>query len=143
MIPIIKQVANEYKAQLLKLYGNELVELILLGSYTRGDNHEESDVDFALVLHSSNIHTALLLTQNVSAKTHQGTRAKFSKLFIKTGIFSADIAGHIKNAFDLRQLIMILMQIFLKKLHWHLLLIQKNYTSYRSLTCEVCKYSSA
>lgn len=87
--------------------------------------------------------TALLLTQNVYAKTHQGTRAKFSKLFIKTGIFSADIAGHIKNAFDLRQLIMILMQIFLKKLHWHLLLIQKNYTSYRSLTCEVCKYSSA
>ena len=47
--------------------------------------------------------TALLLTQNVYAKTHQGTRAKFSELFIKTGIFSADIAGHIKNAFDLRQ----------------------------------------
>lgn len=56
MIPIIKQVANEYKAQLLKLYGNELVELILFGSYARGDNHEESDVDFALVLRSSNIH---------------------------------------------------------------------------------------
>ena len=47
--------------------------------------------------------TALLLTQNVYAKTHQGTQAKLSELFIKTGIFSADIAGHIKNAFDLRQ----------------------------------------
>ena len=59
MIPIIKQVANEYKAQLLKLYGNELVELILFGSYARGDNHEESDVDFALVLRSSNIHPSI------------------------------------------------------------------------------------
>ena len=47
--------------------------------------------------------TALLLSQNVFAKTHQGTRAKFSELFIKSGLFSEDIAAHIKNAFDLRQ----------------------------------------
>ncbi len=47
--------------------------------------------------------TALLLTQNVFAKTHQGTRAKFSELFIRTGLFSNDMAAHIKIAFDLRQ----------------------------------------
>jgi uncharacterized protein (UPF0332 family) len=47
--------------------------------------------------------TALLFTQNVFAKTHQGTRAKFTELFIKTGHFSDDMAAHIKNAFDLRQ----------------------------------------
>ena len=47
--------------------------------------------------------TALLLSQNVFAKTHQGTRAKFSELFIKTGLFSDVMAAHIKNAFDLRQ----------------------------------------
>ena len=42
-------------------------------------------------------------SQNVFTKTHQGTRAKFSELFIKTGLFSDDMAVHIKNAFDLRQ----------------------------------------
>ena len=47
--------------------------------------------------------SALLLTQNIYAKTHQGTRAKFSEIFIKTGVFPGDIAEHIKNAFDLRQ----------------------------------------
>ena len=43
--------------------------------------------------------SALLLTQNIYAKTHQGTRAKFSEIFIKTGVFPGDIAEHIKNAF--------------------------------------------
>ena len=47
--------------------------------------------------------TALLLTKDIYAKTHQVTRGKFSELFIKTGVFSDDIAIHIKNTFDLRQ----------------------------------------
>ncbi|MGB8191055.1 MAG: nucleotidyltransferase domain-containing protein [Chitinophagaceae bacterium] len=50
VIPIIHQIANEYKANLQTLYGNELVELILFGSYARGDFGKESDVDFAVVL---------------------------------------------------------------------------------------------
>lgn len=46
---------------------------------------------------------ALLLTQNVYAKTHQGVRGKFSELFIKTAIFPDFLATYIKTAFDLRQ----------------------------------------
>jgi len=46
---------------------------------------------------------ALLMTQNVSAKTHQGVRAKFSEAFIRTNIFPETIATFIKNAFELRQ----------------------------------------
>lgn len=46
---------------------------------------------------------ALLMIQNVSAKTHQGVRAKFSEVFIRTTIFPNRIAGFIKNAFELRQ----------------------------------------
>ena len=56
---IVQQVASEYKAQLKKLYGNELVELILFGSYARGDFNAESDVDFAVVLSSPDIHPAV------------------------------------------------------------------------------------
>jgi predicted nucleotidyltransferase len=58
MLPIINQVANEYKANLQDLYGNELVELILFGSYARGDYHEESDIDFAIVLRDPHSRTA-------------------------------------------------------------------------------------
>jgi len=54
MLPIVKQVAYEYKTNLQQLYGNELVELILFGSYARGDFHDESDLDFAVVLRDAN-----------------------------------------------------------------------------------------
>lgn len=51
----IINIANEYKEQLNKLYGNELAELILFGSYARGDFNKESDIDFAVVLRNSNV----------------------------------------------------------------------------------------
>ena len=50
----IAQIAHEYKANLQQIYGNELAELVLFGSYARGDYREESDVDFAIVLHNPN-----------------------------------------------------------------------------------------
>lgn len=46
---------------------------------------------------------ALLLTKQVSTKSHQGIRAKFSELFIKTGIFPEVMWTYIKRAFELRQ----------------------------------------
>lgn len=53
MLSIVQQAAKEYKWGLQQLYGDELVELILFGSYARGTQHEESDLDFALVPRSS------------------------------------------------------------------------------------------
>ncbi len=50
MLPIVKQIATEFKAELVKLYGDELSDLILFGSHARGDFHDESDIDFAVVL---------------------------------------------------------------------------------------------
>lgn len=50
MLPIVQQIASEFKAELEKLYGDELAELILFGSHARGDFHDESDIDFAVVL---------------------------------------------------------------------------------------------
>jgi uncharacterized protein (UPF0332 family) len=45
----------------------------------------------------------LLYTQNVYSKTHQGARAKFSELFIKTSIFPIDMSDSIALLFDYRQ----------------------------------------
>jgi predicted nucleotidyltransferase len=58
MHPVVNQIAKEYKAVLHELYGNELAELVLFGSYARGDQHEESDVDFAIVLNNPDTRTA-------------------------------------------------------------------------------------
>lgn len=46
---------------------------------------------------------ALLYTQNVYSKTHQGSRAKFSELFIKTSIFPIETSDTITMLFDYRQ----------------------------------------
>jgi uncharacterized protein len=50
MLPLIHKIAQEYKADLQNLYGNQLAEVILFGSFARGDNRDESDLDFAVVL---------------------------------------------------------------------------------------------
>jgi uncharacterized protein (UPF0332 family) len=46
---------------------------------------------------------ALLYTQNVYSKTHQGAKAKFSELFIKTGIFPIEVSDSISLLFEYRQ----------------------------------------
>ena len=53
MLPIVHQIAQEYKAALQELYGEELAALILFSSHARGDYHDESDIDFAVVLNSA------------------------------------------------------------------------------------------
>jgi uncharacterized protein len=58
MIPVVQQIASEYKSKLQSLYGKDFVELILFGSHARGDFHEESDVDFAVVLRDPEIRVA-------------------------------------------------------------------------------------
>ena len=64
--PIIQQIAKEYKDALKKLYGDDLAELILFGSYARGDQREESDVDFAIVLKNPDIRTFPVLEKTSS-----------------------------------------------------------------------------
>lgn len=46
---------------------------------------------------------ALLDTQNVYAKTHQGVHAKFSELFIKSRLFPIETARDITYIFESRQ----------------------------------------
>ncbi len=45
----------DFKAAVTGLYGDRLAKVILYGSYARGDAHEESDVDFLVVLKDESI----------------------------------------------------------------------------------------
>ncbi len=46
----LNQLLAELKRELQKLYGEQLVALILYGSYARGAAHENSDIDVAMIL---------------------------------------------------------------------------------------------
>lgn len=45
------------KTGLQMLYGQRLAKLILFGSYARGDQHPESDIDFLVVLKDAELKT--------------------------------------------------------------------------------------
>lgn len=48
--------------------------------------------------------SAALYTKDIYAKTHKGTMAKFSEIFIKTKIFPEESADTISKLFDNRQM---------------------------------------
>lgn len=48
--PRLCQLLTEFRHELKKLYGEQLVQLILYGSYARGQAHADSDVDVAVIL---------------------------------------------------------------------------------------------
>ncbi len=47
--------------------------------------------------------TALLLTKEVHAKTHSGTKAKFRELYIKSEILPTSLSQYVEEAFNARQ----------------------------------------
>ena len=46
----IREVLEEFKKEIEKLYGKRLERIILYGSYARGDATEDSDIDLLIVL---------------------------------------------------------------------------------------------
>lgn len=55
--PAIEPIVREFKAALQALYGDRLHEVILYGSYARGDYDEESDIDLMVVLNDEEVNT--------------------------------------------------------------------------------------
>jgi predicted nucleotidyltransferase len=55
--PAIEPIVREFKAALQHLYGERLREVILFGSYARGDYDEESDIDLLVVLNDKEVNT--------------------------------------------------------------------------------------
>ncbi|MDR0791977.1 MAG: HEPN domain-containing protein [Chitinophagaceae bacterium] len=92
-----------------KLLDTEMQKI--LDKATESLSNAEYDLDGGFTLATANrayyacyyCMTALLFTKDVYAKTHQGTKTKFTEFFIKSGLFpqsASDIAGLL---FDSRQ----------------------------------------
>ena len=48
----IKAIVQEYSEGLKKIFGDQLVSVLLYGSFTRGEGREDSDIDIVCVLRS-------------------------------------------------------------------------------------------
>jgi predicted nucleotidyltransferase len=46
----IKKIISEFKQRLIELYGDQLVDVLLYGSYSRREQREDSDIDIAVIL---------------------------------------------------------------------------------------------
>lgn len=46
----IKEILTEFKKEIKRLYGKRLKNIVLYGSWARGDATEESDIDLLIVL---------------------------------------------------------------------------------------------
>ncbi len=55
--PAIEPIVREFKAALQAMYGDRLREVILYGSYARGDYDDESDIDLMVVLNDERVDT--------------------------------------------------------------------------------------
>ena len=87
--------AKEYKSILQDLYGNELAELILFGSYARDDQQNESDVDFAIVLYNPDTRPAAEIIK---------TSAIASRLSLKYGLMVSSLSVSLhKNKLPCRE----------------------------------------
>ncbi|MEA2075012.1 MAG: nucleotidyltransferase domain-containing protein [Euryarchaeota archaeon] len=54
----IKNILEEFKEEIGKLYGTRLKEVILYGSWARGDATDESDIDLLIVLEGKIVPSA-------------------------------------------------------------------------------------
>jgi predicted nucleotidyltransferase len=65
----IKPILDEAKERLQKIYGERLKEIILSGSYARGDATEGSDIDLILLL--DDINSPISELEKFSGEIHQ------------------------------------------------------------------------
>lgn len=54
---------------MLRHYGDRLAKIVLYGSYARGDFHEESDVDYLVLLDKENVSSFEEVTTTVADRT--------------------------------------------------------------------------
>jgi len=55
--PVIEPIVRAFKASLQTMYGDRLRDVVLYGSYARGDYDDESDIDLMVLLNDETVNT--------------------------------------------------------------------------------------
>lgn len=55
MTNAMQELIEKYIAEVQKIYGEHLSQILLYGSYARGDFRADSDVDIMILLHMSDL----------------------------------------------------------------------------------------
>ncbi len=67
--PAIEPIVREFKAALQALYGDRLADVVLYGSYARGDYDDESDIDLMIVLNDDKVNTYAEIRKIIDVET--------------------------------------------------------------------------
>lgn len=73
----IAALAREFAEGIRTLYGDRLDKVILFGSYARGEQHEESDVDFLVVLNDEKINAFAEINRMSGISAELGLKFNF------------------------------------------------------------------
>ena len=83
-------IINEASTAIKNIYGSRLAKIILFGSYARGTQHPESDIDLLVVLNDAQLATGkeirtindslfnISLQNNISISAHPVSAKRFS-----------------------------------------------------------------
>lgn len=73
----IAMLTSEFSRGIQQLYGEKLNRVILFGSYARGEQHEDSDVDFLVVLNDESINTFAEISRMSGISAELGLKYNF------------------------------------------------------------------
>lgn len=67
--PKIEPIVREFKQALQVLYGDRLHDVVLYGSYARGDYDDESDIDLMVLLNDETVDTYVEIRKITDVET--------------------------------------------------------------------------
>lgn len=91
----LRALSEDVKQALTELYGDRLAQVVLYGSYARGDYRAESDIDYMVVLNDADVKSAqeirymIDIIYDLSDKYHTliSVKPTSSKKYLQSDLF--------------------------------------------------------
>mgnify|MGYP000481232623 CR=1 FL=1 len=109
MPKIMQNLIEQYVEAVKKIYGSHVRQIILYGSYARGDYREDSDVDIMILVDMSDLELKVYgqqlsymtydfnLDNNLDIKPIAKSEAHFNKWIVNYPFYSSKLAEQVSN----------------------------------------------
>jgi predicted nucleotidyltransferase len=95
----LKRMLGELKRGLQNLYGQQLIALLLFGSYARGEQDAESDLDVLIILDDFSLYSnEIKRTSELISKLSLKFGVPISRKFLRESTWQTDDTPLIRNA---------------------------------------------